>query len=71
MVACGDDGTCRFYDGTSYTEVGRVSGVDGTIYVDAVPLLSLTDATTLLGTHNAQNAAAAVAVAVATTCTTR
>ena len=28
VVANGDDGTCRFYDGTSYAERGRVTGVD-------------------------------------------
>jgi DNA-binding beta-propeller fold protein YncE len=28
VVASGDDGTCRFYDGTSYAERGRVTGVD-------------------------------------------
>jgi hypothetical protein len=27
VVANGDDGTCRFYDGTSYAERGRVTGV--------------------------------------------
>ena len=28
VVANGDDGTCRFYDGTSYAEKGRVKDVD-------------------------------------------
>jgi len=28
VVANGGDGTCRFYDGTSYTERGRITGVD-------------------------------------------
>ncbi len=28
VVANGDDGTCRFFDGASYAEKGRVSGVD-------------------------------------------
>lgn len=28
IVANGDDGTCRFYNGTSYAERGRVTGVD-------------------------------------------
>ena len=28
VVANGDDGTCRFFDGTSYAEKGRVTGVD-------------------------------------------
>jgi DNA-binding beta-propeller fold protein YncE len=28
VVASGDDGMCRFYDGTSYAERGRVTGVD-------------------------------------------
>ena len=28
VVACGGDGTCRFYDGTSYAEKGRVTGLD-------------------------------------------
>ena len=28
VVACGGDGTCRFFDGTSYAEKGRVTGVD-------------------------------------------
>ena len=28
VVANGDDGTCRFYDGKSYAERGRVTGVD-------------------------------------------
>lgn len=28
VVAGGDDGTCRFYDGTSYAEKGRVTGVE-------------------------------------------
>src|SRR5258708_2715574 len=28
VVANGDDGTCRFYDGTSYAERGRVTGLD-------------------------------------------
>lgn len=28
VVASGDDGTCRFYDGTSYAERGRVAGLD-------------------------------------------
>lgn len=28
VVANGDDGTCRFYDGATYAEKGRVSGVD-------------------------------------------
>ena len=28
VVANGGDGTCRFYDGASYAEKGRVSGVD-------------------------------------------
>lgn len=28
VVANGDDGSCRFYDATSYSEKGRVSGVD-------------------------------------------
>lgn len=28
VVANGDDGTCRFYDGTSYAERGRVTDVD-------------------------------------------
>ena len=28
VVANGGDGTCRFYDGTSYAERGRVSGLD-------------------------------------------
>jgi hypothetical protein len=28
VVASGDDGTCRFYDGTSYEEKGRITNVD-------------------------------------------
>ena len=28
VVANGDDGTCRFYDGATYAEKGRVTGVD-------------------------------------------
>ena len=28
VVANGDDGTCRFYDGTSYAERGRTTGLD-------------------------------------------
>jgi DNA-binding beta-propeller fold protein YncE len=28
IVANGDDGTCRFYDGTSYAERGRIKGLD-------------------------------------------
>ena len=28
VVASGDDGTCRFYDGTSYLERGRVTGLE-------------------------------------------
>ena len=28
VVASGDDGTCRFYDGTTYAEKGRVTGLD-------------------------------------------
>jgi hypothetical protein len=28
VVASGDDGTCRFYDGTSYAERGRINGMD-------------------------------------------
>ena len=28
VVANGEDGTCRFFDGTSYAEKGRVTGVD-------------------------------------------
>ena len=28
VVTSGDDGTCRFYDGTSYAERGRVTGLD-------------------------------------------
>ena len=28
VVASGEDGTCRFYDGTSYAERGRVTGLD-------------------------------------------
>lgn len=28
VVANGDDGTCRFYDGSSYQEKGRLTGVD-------------------------------------------
>lgn len=28
IVASGGDGTCRFYDGTSYAERGRIAGVD-------------------------------------------
>jgi DNA-binding beta-propeller fold protein YncE len=28
VVANGDDGTCRFFDGTSYAETGRISGLD-------------------------------------------
>ena len=28
VVANGDDGTCRFYDGTSYAERGRITGLD-------------------------------------------
>lgn len=28
VVASGDDGTCRFYNGTSYAEKGRITGVD-------------------------------------------
>jgi hypothetical protein len=28
VVANGEDGTCRFYDGTSYAERGRIAGLD-------------------------------------------
>ena len=28
VVASGEDGTCRFYDGTTYAEKGRVTGVE-------------------------------------------